>query len=120
MDTGRNSALRLGFIGFGTSARHVLAHLAEGGGADARLVAVLARRPALDVPHGVLATTDRDRFLDEPIDLVIELAGQEAVRQHAEAVLLAGRDVLILSIGALADDALFERLRQAASRAGSR
>jgi aspartate dehydrogenase len=67
----------------------------------------------------MLCTSDRDRFLNEPLDLVVELAGQQAVREHGEAVLLTGKNLLVLSIGALADDELYETLCQAARSAKS-
>jgi aspartate dehydrogenase len=67
-----------------------------------------------------LVTTDREQFLAEPLDLVVELAGQEAVQQHAEAVLQAGKDLLIISVGALGDDALYDRLLRAAEASGAR
>src|SRR5207244_3203406 len=47
-------------------------------------------------------------------------AGQEAVRQHGEAVLGAGRDFLIISIGVLSDDELHDRLRAAATKSGAK
>lgn len=111
--------LRVGFIGYGTAARQVEAGLREGRAGAARLAAVLVRRPLSDAPDAFV-TQDREAFLAQPLDLVVELAGQEAVRQHGEAVLAAGRDLLIISIGALADDALRERLEGAARRSGGR
>ncbi|MEA2640964.1 MAG: aspartate dehydrogenase [Chloroflexota bacterium] len=119
MGTKGAAPLRLGFIGFGTTAHQVLRAL-ESETTDAHLVAALVRRQPVDPPSHVLVTNERDRFLAEPCDLVVELAGQEAVQQHAEAVLRAGRDLLIISIGALADDELFARLRAAAEAGGSR
>lgn len=116
----RRAPLRLGFIGYGTAARQLVRGLGEGKGGTAALTAALVRRQPTDPPEGVLLTTDRDRFLAEPLDLVVELAGQDAVRQHAEAVLRAGKDLLIISIGALSDDELYERLCRAAQEHGAR
>jgi aspartate dehydrogenase len=115
-----SAPLKLGFIGYGTSARQVARGLEAGHAGDAQLAAVLARRPISDAPDGVLTTTDREQFLAQPLDLVIELAGQEAVRQHGEAVLQAGRDLLIISIGSLSDDELYEALKDAAKKGGAR
>ena len=53
---------------------------------------------------------------DRP-DIVVELAGAAAVRGHAETILRAGIPLAVASVGALADDALRERLA-AAARAG--
>jgi aspartate dehydrogenase len=112
--------LRVGFIGYGTAARAVAAGIQEGKAGAAGLAAVLLRRPTAEALDGVLVTTDRERFLSEELDLVVELAGQEAVHQHGEAVLSAGRDLMVLSVGALADDDLFDRLQRAAIGHGSR
>lgn len=112
--------LQVGFIGYGTAARQVEQGIRDGRAGPARLAAVLVRRPPAHPPTGVQVATDRQRFLAEPLDLVVELASQPAVVEHGEAVLGAGVDLLVLSIGALADDALCQRLRTAASAAGAR
>jgi aspartate dehydrogenase len=111
--------LRVGFIGYGTAACQVESGIRGGVAGSARLHAVLVRTARTTAPDDVLCTTDRDRFLAEPLDVVVEVAGQEAVRQHGEAVLLAGKDLLVLSIGALADDDLSDRLARATTRGGS-
>ncbi len=49
-------------------------------------------------------------------DLVVECASQAAAREVAPAALRAGRDVLIMSLGALADDRFWRELRKVASR----
>jgi aspartate dehydrogenase len=43
------------------------------------------------------------------VELVIEAASQEAVRQYAPMVLEGGKDILIMSVGAFADEELFDR-----------
>jgi aspartate dehydrogenase len=50
-------------------------------------------------------------------DIVVEAAGQGAVTAYGEALLLAGIDLIVVSVGALAEPGLFERL-QAAAREG--
>jgi aspartate dehydrogenase len=112
--------LQVGLIGYGTAARAVANGIAEGKAGPAHLAAVLVRHELVDVPAGTLATTDRSAFLGQPLDVVVELAGQEAVAQHGVAVLESGDDFLILSIGALADDTLMADLKSAAERGGSR
>lgn len=44
-------------------------------------------------------------------DLVVECAGQRALAELGPKVIDAGKDLLVVSIGALTDDALHERLR---------
>jgi aspartate dehydrogenase len=116
---GSSEGLRVGFVGYGTAARQVEAGMRDGRAGAAQLAAVLVRRSLADPPDAFV-TLDRDEFLAQPLDLVIELAGQDAVRQHGEAVLLAGRDLMVISIGVLADDDLRTRLEAAASKGRSR
>lgn len=52
-------------------------------------------------------------------DVVVEVAGVAAVRSHAEAILRAGVELVIVSIGALADGELTRRLERAALEGGS-
>lgn len=113
-------ALKVGFIGYGTAAKQVARGMRDGQAGSATLSAVLVRREPEDAADDVFITTDRARFLAQPMDLVVEMAGQEAVHQHGEAVLRSGRDFLPISIGSLADDELYARLREAAETAGRR
>lgn len=66
-----------------------------------------------------VVTTTEDLIAARP-DLVVEAAGHDAVALVGEAVLTAGIDLLISSVGALADDALRTRLEAAARRGGGR
>ena len=49
-------------------------------------------------------------------DIVVEAAGGDAARQHAEAVLRSGSSLILLSGGVLADEAFAGRLRGFALR----
>src|SRR5512132_3767632 len=100
--------LRVGLIGFGAIGRGV-AEMARAGKAGAtRIDAVLVRgdgkRAATD-QYGIRAYTDAPTFLATGIDIVVEAAGAAAVAQHGAAVLDAGIDLLIASVGALSDQA---------------
>nr|WP_255561721.1 aspartate dehydrogenase [Pseudohoeflea sp. DP4N28-3] len=61
-----------------------------------------------------------DALLAAGPDLIVECAGQNAVRDSVPAVLRAGVDVIVVSIGALADPVLYEELRAAATDGGAR
>ncbi len=113
-------ALKVGFIGFGTVAKAVQAGIQRGQAGATELVAGLVRHQPVDGEPDVLLTTDREAFLGIGLDVVVELAGQEAVAQHGEAMLGAGADFLVISVGALADDDLHQRLLAAAQAHGSR
>ncbi|MEA1921406.1 MAG: aspartate dehydrogenase [Pseudomonadota bacterium] len=66
------------------------------------------------------AFTEFDRFINEPFDLVVEIASIGAVRAYAEAVLQKQSDLLILSSGALADEELEQRLLRIAKERSRR
>jgi aspartate dehydrogenase len=53
------------------------------------------------------------------VDLAVDCAGHPALRQHGEAVLSRGTDLVSVSSGALADTDLYERLVEAARRGGA-
>lgn len=85
------------------------------------LVAVLVRdttRAAREMPAlAHLLVTDTPALLNTRPDVVAECAGHAAVDAHAEAILCSGTDLVLVSVGALADGARLARL-QAAARAG--
>lgn len=56
---------------------------------------------------------DFDTWLPQ-VDIVFEAASHQAVKQYAEKVIQAGKDLIIMSIGGLLDDEFRERLRQKA------
>ena len=85
------------------------------------LVAVLVRdtaRAASEWPSlAHLLVADTHALLNTRPDVVAECAGHQAVDAHAEAVLRSGTDLVLVSVGALADGARLARL-EAAVRAG--
>jgi aspartate dehydrogenase len=106
----------VGLIGCGGIARDVVAAVRAAGGC--RIVGALARPGRGEKARAALADVDIVETLDDLLardpDIVAEVAGQSAVGQYGEAVLRRGADYLVISIGALADAALFERLKSAA------
>lgn len=56
-----------------------------------------------------------EEFVQAPFDLLVECASQEAVRDCAEMALEAGKDLLIMSLGALMEEPLWERLNRLAA-----
>ena len=54
--------------------------------------------------------------LIEKADVVFEAASQEAVKQYAEKVLLAGKDLIIMSIGSLIDDVFRKKIEATARK----
>jgi aspartate dehydrogenase len=113
----------VGLIGYGGIARDVIAALREAGG-GAKIAGVLCwpgraaqARAALGDTEVVESLAD---FLALRLDIVAEIAGQQAVAEYGPDVLRAGFDLLVISVGALAEPALLERLKTAARDGKSR
>ncbi|MBU4202279.1 MAG: aspartate dehydrogenase [Candidatus Altiarchaeales archaeon] len=116
--------MRIGLLGCGNIGR-ILADAIDREEVDCSLVAVfdqdierarelatqLRRKPDVaDSIEGLLQDTD----------LVVEAASQDAVRDYGVKVLDSGKDILIMSVGALADEALFNELTQLINKTGRR
>jgi len=116
----RRDGVRVGVIGFGAIGRPLVEAVARGEAGDARVVAVLVRDPTryAAMSGDALLTADQASFLAQASDLVVEAGGHDAVRQHGEAVLASGRDLMVVSVGAFADEELLARLQAAARAAG--
>ena len=59
-------------------------------------------------------------YADKKVDLVIEAASQLAVKQYSLDVLRSGKDLMVMSVGAFADERLLKSVRDAAEREGRR
>ena len=123
---------RLGMIGAGGMAETVLTAVA-GSLTDSLQHFGILVRPGAEQPARALldrigpklarATsvhTDLAELLAESPEAIVECAGHSAVRQYGEAVLGGGCDFVVISIGALADDALRTTLLSTAKRHGAR
>ncbi len=113
--------MRIGFIGGGVIARLFLEHVQCGDMGDAHVVAIQGRSPAsrgkpLAEQYGVPFVVSLDALIAQKPEVVIEAASHDAVREFARPLLKAGIPVIILSGGALCDDALRSRLEAAAAK----
>lgn len=111
----------VGLIGYGGIGQSILAAWRKTPLQDYRLAALLVRPRQLDeastAAPDLLVTDDLAAFLGAGPDIVVEAAGQPAVRDCAPAALRQGCEVLVISTGALADDA-FRATALAAAQAG--
>jgi aspartate dehydrogenase len=108
---------RLALIGYGAIGQEIAAAcagLGETGGLVAVLVRPGRRADALPAAHDVQA------LLATKPDVVLECAGHQAVRDFGAAVLAAGADLIVSSVGALADNNLVTALRRASEVGGGR
>ncbi len=121
--------MNIGVIGCGSMGAELAGAVGKGGAGgipgavvtalldvDAGQVSALASQ--LDPEPG--AYTDQADFLGSgDVDIVAECASQIAVRAHGEAVLRAGKSLLLMSSGALMDQSLFDALTDASAASGA-
>ena len=110
-------------IGYGAIAKEVLKHVQPG--EDASISAILVRPARVDDVRGAVAgrgvqvVSSFDDLTTKP-QLVAECAGHAGVRAYGVDALRRGMDFLVISIGVLADAALYEDLVQAARDGGAK
>lgn len=114
------ATLRIGLVGFGSIGRPVARAIAEGAVGPAVLTGILRAHPqAGGTPDGVPVVDTVEALIATDPRVVVETGGHAALRAVGEAVLRSGRDLLTISVGALADDELLDGLTRAATEAGS-
>jgi len=114
----------VGLIGCGAIGGTLASAIIEGKAGNVNLVAIcdidsgrVERLHDQLALHDIFMTTiPEDMISRENIDLVIEAASQETVQAVAERVLKSGKDILIMSVGALRDKRLLTRLEEEAKK----
>lgn len=111
--------MRIGLIGFGTIGRAVAKAVDDGQAGDVEISSILVRDTSkIDLKDTDRTreklTSDSRRFFSDDIEVVVEAAGHGALKQYAEYALRSGRDLLAVSVGALADEAFLALIRVAA------
>jgi aspartate dehydrogenase len=113
----------IGLIGYGGIAQDVVAAL-RSMQADGDIVGVLARagrsEKARATLPGIEVVENLDDLLARKPGTVAEVAGQQAVDQYGVTILRRGIDFLVISIGALAEPALLQKLKAAAAEGRAR
>lgn len=117
--------LKVALLGGGMIARLVLEQAAAGKLPGIEIVALVGRRAAsksadLARKFGVPYVIGGEALAQSRPDAVLEAASHEAVREHLVALLDAGISVVVLSAGALADEALKRAAEAAAAASGAR
>jgi aspartate dehydrogenase len=112
--------MRVGLLGGGVIARLFLEHVRQGRMGDAQVVAVAGRSQAsrgktLAAEYGVPFVSGVEALIATKPDVVVEAASHEAVRTHGERLLDSRIALIVLSGGALCDDAVRARLEHAAA-----
>lgn len=102
-------------IGHGPVARALVAAT----GRPAAVICRPGREAIAEADMGAPAVTEAER-LPQGLDCVVEAGGHAGLRAHGASVLGRGLDLIAVSLGALADDALMAELRAAAEGSGAR
>lgn len=110
MDNGpaERKAIRVGVIGFGAIGAPVIEALRDGRVPGCNLSGILTRSTLPD-GLGRFAASSLHDLIDRS-DLIVEAAGHTALGKLGPSVIESGKDLLVLSVGALVDDMLYERL----------
>jgi len=116
--------MRIGLLGCGNIGR-LLAEAIDGGEVNCSLVAVfdqdIERSGALVESLGRKPrVSEKLEGLLQDTDLVVEAASQDAVKEWGGKILESGKDMLIMSVGALADEGLFNELLEILNKTGRR
>ena len=117
---------KVGLVGCGTIGSQLAMAVDSGKVANASLVSLFdvvennAQGLKSKMRGKPSAYSDFDRFISSDIDIVVEAASQEAIRKFGKMILRAGKDLMVMSVGALADRAFLSELLQAASENGIR
>ncbi len=111
-------------IGLGAIGRMIVDGLADE--KSKTRVTGVAARPAraaearAELASGIAVFTTAEEIVAARPDMVVECAGQAALRQYGETLLAAGLDLMVVATGALADSGYRARLMAAAEKGGSR
>lgn len=107
---------KLMMIGFGAMAAEVYAHLPQ----DLQLKWIVVPSRSIEkvqsqVSSAIQVISDIEQCDGTP-DYVIEVAGQAAVKEHAQKVLAKGWTIGLISVGTLADNEFLVQLKQTAEK----
>lgn len=116
--------LRLGVMGSGYLSEIVVNAWKNGFLDEYELVGVMGRNPetveALSRSAGCQGCMSLDELLALRPDYITEAASVQMVKDSAEKILSSGCNLVLLSIGALADGAFYERVKETAAANGTK
>ncbi|MDQ3837539.1 MAG: aspartate dehydrogenase [Thermoproteota archaeon] len=108
----------VGLLGCGTIGTHLALAIGAGEIANASLQGIFdiiqenAKVLKSKLKTDIQVYSDFDSLVEAPVDLIIEAASQEAVRRYSKPIVAAGKDLMIMSVGALSDTALLAELSE--------
>lgn len=109
---------KLGIIGYGTLGKILTEILTKMPEQHYEICGIFARHEKENsiTVHGKRITiwTSIEELLDSDAEIIVEIAGGGAVKEYGRQILDGGRDFVVTSVGALADQELKDYLLQAA------
>lgn len=111
--------LKVGLIGYGTIGKSLVSLIESGQAGNVELKSILVRNPVHTntfTQSDVNITTNTELFFNQNLDIIIEAAGHNSVQLYGEKALSTGSHFMIISVGALADNELYEKLKVAAEK----
>lgn len=116
--------MRVGLIGYGAIGQSLLELLSQDC-ADVDVVAVLVRPGRAQgikqtLPKNCIFVESLQALLNQSPDVVVECAGQQAVHDYGVGVLESGKNLVIISVGILADDIVREKLLASATKTAAK
>ena len=111
--------IRIGLLGCGNIGHIIAQHT---GSFEIRAVydQVFERAQEIATLSGSRAFETFETFITADIDIVVEAASVSAVKVYASAVLSSNKDLVIMSVGALADPVFREELLKTALKSGQK
>ena len=114
----------VGLIGCGAIGTHLALALESGRIANASLVALFdilgsnAERLKSKLKSSPEVYPDFERFIASSADIIVEAASQDAVRKFGRSIIDSNKDLMVMSVGALADTAFLSELLKLAAKKG--
>jgi len=111
--------ISIGLLGCGNIG-HIIAQHAGSFEIGAVYDKVYERAQEIATISGCRAYENFEAFIAADMDIVVEAASVSAVKAYAAAVLLSNKDLVIMSVGALADPVFREEIRKTARESGQK
>jgi aspartate dehydrogenase len=117
---------KVGVVGCGTIGSQLAGAVDSGNIANASLVALydISQTNLQNLKEKLRSNpgtySDFGKFLASGADIIVEAASQDAVREFGRPILEAGKDLMVMSVGALADREFLAELLQTAAKKGCR
>lgn len=108
----------IGLMGCGTIGTHLAMAIDSGRVANASLTGLFdivdgnARALKTRLKSTPQVYDNFDRFVDSNADIIIEAASQQAVKNFAKQIIESGKDLMVMSVGALVDTLFLAELLQ--------